>query len=268
MGISIVLAEAYGYQAEDIQNASINVRIGTRFLAQLLKQFDGDLHRALAAYQAGPGKVLRSRGIPNDKGVKDFLAAFEKAYHGPLEPVRIPGQSLAGEIKAEIQEEALDLVVKVLGNPRVARYRRLIQKMANKFSVDAGLMEAMIMNENPWGDPSRISRAGAVGLGQLMPDTASWLGVIDSFNPVQNLRGMAKYLKYLLNKYDGNKILAVAAYNAGEHRVDRAGRIHNFRETKKYVQRVMRSYSELTGRIIDPTPYMPNAKRHGSRSRA
>jgi soluble lytic murein transglycosylase-like protein len=71
---------------------------------------------------------------------------------------------------------------------------------------------------------------------------------------------MAKHLRYLLDNYDGNKVLAVAAYNAGQAPVDRVGRVPNYKETKTYVRRVMGFYSELTGVSIDPAPYMPSAK--------
>ncbi|MCX5794714.1 MAG: transglycosylase SLT domain-containing protein [Elusimicrobia bacterium] len=266
MGLSAGVVRAYGYKTKDISDAAVNIRVGTRLLAQLLKQFDGDIHRALAAYQVGPAAVIKSRGIPNDPGVKNLLAAFEKAFRGTLpkrsvQAVAAPAQSLAKEVAAEIQEGALGLADLARGNPKVARYRPLIQKMAGLTGIDADLMEAMVMQENPWGDPRKTSSEGAVGLGQLMPQTAAMLGVKDSTDPAQNLKGMAKHLKYLLDKYGGNKVLAVAAYNAGEGRVDRVGRVPNIKETKTYVQRVMGFYADLTGAEVDLSPYMPSRSR-------
>jgi soluble lytic murein transglycosylase-like protein len=265
MGVSAGVAKAYGYKAEDVLDPAINIRVGARLLAELLKQFDGDLHRALAAYQTGPAAVIKSRGIPNDPGVKAFLGAFQKAYRGTLpkrsvQAVTPPKHSVAKEVAAEVQEQVAELVDASRGNPKVARYRPLIQKTAQLVGVDADLMEAMVMQENPWGNPKAVSPKGAVGLGQLMPGTAAMLGVKDSTDPAQNLKGMAKHLKYLLDNYGGNKVLAVAAYNAGEAPVDRLGRIPNYKETKTYVKRVMEFYRELTGETIDPTPYMPPAK--------
>ena len=123
MGLSAGVAKAYGYKAKDILDASVNIRVGTRLLAQLLKQFDGDVHRALAAYQVGPAAVIKSRGIPNDQGVKAFLAAFEKAYRGTLpkrsvQTVKAPEQSLIREVAAEVQEQAAELVDLSRGNPK------------------------------------------------------------------------------------------------------------------------------------------------------
>jgi soluble lytic murein transglycosylase-like protein len=266
MGISAGVANAYGYKAKDILDPAVNIRVGTRLLAELLKQFKGDLHRALAAYQAGPAAVFKSRGIPNDPGVKAFLGAFQKSYRGALprrsvQAVVPPNHSVVKEVAAEIQETVAELVEESRGNPKVARYRPLIQKTAQLVGVDADLMEAMVMQENPWGNPKAVSPKGAVGLGQLMPGTAAMLGVKDSTDPAQNLKGMAKHLKYLLDNYGGNKVLAVAAYNAGEGAVDRVNRVPNYKETKAYVTRVMGFYRELTGVTIDPTPYMPPTKR-------
>ncbi|MBI5239816.1 MAG: lytic transglycosylase domain-containing protein [Elusimicrobia bacterium] len=266
MGVSAGVAKAYGYKSKDVLDPAVNIRVGTRLLAELIKQFDGDIHRALAAYQVGPAAVLKSRGIPNDPEVKAFLGAFQKAYRGTMpkrsvQAVVPPKHNMVKEIAAEVQEQAAELVDLSRGNPRVARYRPLIKKSAELVGVDADLMEAMVMQENPWGDPKAVSPKGAVGLGQLMPGTAAMLGVRDSQDPAQNLKGMAKHLKYLLENYDGNKVLAVAAYNAGEKPVDRVRRVPNIRETKNYVTRVMEFYRELTGETIDPSPYMPPSKR-------
>ncbi len=104
--------------------------------------------------------------------------------------------------------------------------------------MNPALVEAVIRIEsafNPWA----VSRKGAQGLMQLMPRTASALGVRDSFNPRQNIEGGVRHLRYLLDRYPGNVPLALAAYNAGEGAVDSYGGIPPYTETQQYVQKVL-----------------------------
>ena len=91
-------------------------------------------------------------------------------------------------------------------------------------------------------DPNKKNRSGAVGVFQLMPKTAEWLGVKDPMNPAQNIEGGVKYLKSMLDKYNGNTILALAAYNAGPGTVDKYGEVPPYPETQNYVKNVLREY--------------------------
>jgi soluble lytic murein transglycosylase-like protein len=118
------------------------------------------------------------------------------------------------------------------------RFEPLIREHASRNALDPHLVRAVIQVEsgfNPWAR----SVKGAMGLMQLMPATARELGVTDAYDPAENIRGGTTYLRRLLDKYDGNEELALAAYNAGAGAVDRHGRaIPPYRETRDYVKKV------------------------------
>jgi soluble lytic murein transglycosylase-like protein len=117
--------------------------------------------------------------------------------------------------------------------------------------VDAALIRAVIETESNWNSGA-VSRRGAGGLMQLIPTTAQRFGVNDLFNPQQNIDAGVRYLKTLLERYNGNLDLALAAYNAGEGAVDRAHGIPAFRETRNYVHKVQDAYFRPgSGRLQD-----------------
>jgi soluble lytic murein transglycosylase-like protein len=115
--------------------------------------------------------------------------------------------------------------------------RQLVARSAHVSGLQSKLVNAMIRAESH-GDPSAISRAGAQGLMQLMPDTAATYGVLDAFDPQQNVAGGCRYMHDLLVRYHHNVPLALAAYNAGPGTVDAVHGIPNFSETRAYVARV------------------------------
>jgi soluble lytic murein transglycosylase-like protein len=119
------------------------------------------------------------------------------------------------------------------------RYAADIQEIAREHGVSAALIEAVVRTESGF-DPTAISPKGAGGLMQLMPKTASALGVLDRFDPRENLRGGVRHLRYLLERYQSSVVLALAAYNAGEGAVDAHRGIPPYPETQQYVQRVLR----------------------------
>jgi hypothetical protein len=118
---------------------------------------------------------------------------------------------------------------------------KLVKEAAERHNVDPALVRAVIETESNW-NPSAYSRKGAGGLMQLIPTTAQRYGANDVFNPQQNIDAGVRHLKWLLERYNGNLDLALAAYNAGEGAVDRAHGIPAFRETRDYVQKVQDAY--------------------------
>ncbi len=118
----------------------------------------------------------------------------------------------------------------------------LIEQTAKRVKLHPGLLHAVVMVESAY-NPQAKSKTGAQGLMQLMPDTASRYGVRDSYDPRQNLEGGARYLKDLLNEFEFDLKLALAAYNAGENAVRKYGnQIPPYPETQHYVEKVMGHY--------------------------
>jgi soluble lytic murein transglycosylase-like protein len=121
---------------------------------------------------------------------------------------------------------------------RWAEYAGDIQEISRQHGVSPALVESVIRAESAF-DPTALSSKGAGGLMQLMPQTAAALGVADRFNPRDNIAGGVRHLRYLLDRYQGNVRMALAAYNAGHAAVDACRGVPPFPETRAYVERVM-----------------------------
>ncbi|HEX2056388.1 MAG TPA: transglycosylase SLT domain-containing protein, partial [Nitrospiraceae bacterium] len=142
----------------------------------------------------------------------------------------------------------------------------VIVRHSRRHRLHPALIRAVIKAESDF-DPMAISRAGAVGLMQLMPQTAAQMDVQDVYNPDQNIAGGTRYLRQLLDRFDGNLPLALAAYNAGETTVERYQSLPPFEETRRYVKKVLRYYRDFlfNERIASLAPARPHAV--GTRSR-
>ncbi len=116
------------------------------------------------------------------------------------------------------------------------------KEAADTYGIDVKLLKSIAFCESSF-DPNNTSSSGAMGIMQLMPKTASYLGIDDAYNPRQNILGGAKYFANMLDRYDGNVALALAAYNAGPGNVDKYGGIPPFEETQNYVPKVLGYYN-------------------------
>ncbi len=145
-----------------------------------------------------------------------------------FEPVVIEGVSVPDSAIADPARHAAGVPL---------RYTAKIQELAARFDLSPSLLEALVWQESRWREDAR-SPVGAQGLAQLMPGTARYLGV-NPADPFANLEGGARYLREQLDRFDGDLEKALAAYNAGPGRVERANGIPNIRETKQYVAAIM-----------------------------
>jgi soluble lytic murein transglycosylase-like protein len=136
-----------------------------------------------------------------------------------------------------IMREKRILLDRKLGD-NMSQYDDLIIKASEKHKIEPALIKAIIKAESNFNHRA-VSPKGARGLMQLMPATASSLQVQDSFHPENNIEGGVRYLRYLLNYFNGNLPLALAAYNAGENAVIRHRGVPPYRETQVYIQRVL-----------------------------
>ncbi|MDX1711867.1 MAG: lytic transglycosylase domain-containing protein [Rhodovibrionaceae bacterium] len=142
----------------------------------------------------------------------------------------------------------------------LAQWRTEIEAAARNAKINEALIAALVMIESG-GNPDAKSRKGALGLGQLMPETARRYGVRNSLNPRENLRGSAAYLSDLIDMFRGDLVLALAAYNSGEGTVLRYQGVPPYPETRAYVPRVLEAF-EAAGRLCSPPPRAARRRCH------
>lgn len=173
--------------------------------------------------------------------IVDELAALRRRIEAVAAGPRIAASEFGASLDEAVAAQR-DADARERNAPR-AVIDRLIDANAAAFQVDPALIEAIVQNESGF-DAKATSSAGARGLMQLMPQTAASLGVSDSYDPAQNVRGGTRYLRGLLDRF-GDVELAVAAYNAGPSAVERYGGVPPYAQTQEYVRNVMARYRQL-----------------------
>jgi hypothetical protein len=174
---------------------------------------------------------------------------------------RHTGRALFDEDESRVEVET--------GNFRIAPYERsdletVVEEAAARHGVSPHLVRAVVRAESAF-NPFAVSRVGAQGLMQLMPDTAARMGVTDSLDPRQNVFGGVKYLSQLLTRFDGDVALALAGYNAGPAKVARYHGIPPYGETRGYVTKIRAMVGEDTG-VFFPLPARPAIRSTHMRS--
>ena len=182
----------------------------------------------------------------NGPSFDNVLKTSAKTPFGQL----LTGKSLGVNAQKVDAPQEINKTPEITSNPAVgidtnkptkSQILDLVTSVSKKHGVDDKLVKALIKQESGF-NPKAKSHAGAMGLMQLMPSTAKGLGVTDPMNPVQNVEGGVKYLKSMLDRYNGNVILALAAYNAGPGAVDKYTGVPPYKETQNYVKNILSDY--------------------------
>ena len=209
--------------------------------------------------QAGPavlftdGRSMRVDGVERAEGIATLFLEGGGVLALPEERIanwNEISESLERVTAPELPAVSIEELRATWGDPgspwRLAAgpYADLIGRASERHAVDPVLLTAMAQVESAF-DPLAVSPQGACGLLQLMPDTADRFGVADVFDAAQNVDGGARYLNWLLERYDGRTDLALAGYNAGEGAVDRHSGIPPYRETRHYVRQVLAGVDRL-----------------------
>lgn len=176
------------------------------------------------------GTLDRRRGTARRRVRTAVLAAAMSSA-----PLARPAVALLPPVKS--MKPTIDVSEEYIAIPANEAYDDIINEAAEKYDMDPNLIHAVMQAESAF-HPFAVSRAGAEGLMQLMPEMSDELGVNNAFDPRENIMGGARYLKRLLDYHDGNIDLALASYNAGPGNVERYGGVPPFRETRNYVKTI------------------------------
>lgn len=174
--------------------------------------------------------------------VDSLQPSKEDLFLDPITASRYENLQSQSYLQSEIRTSAVSTIAPVTTKQnKETTFQSIIDQAAAKYNLDPKLIQSVIKHESNF-NPNATSPAGAEGLMQLMPATARALNVQNSFDPVENINGGAKYLRQMLDRYKGDIRLALAAYNAGPGNVDRYKGIPPFKETQAYVPKVYNTY--------------------------
>ncbi|MCL6611505.1 MAG: lytic transglycosylase domain-containing protein [Peptococcaceae bacterium] len=199
--------------------------------------------------------VSHSYGVkPQERSIEgpDFaliLAALMEGTKGgggvPASRPAAPAAKIAKGVNSPREVKPGAGAVRKDGSGQGPHLEAMVDRVAAKYGLDPALLRAVVEVESDF-NPLAVSGAGAMGLMQLMPDTARSLGVKNPFDPMENLEGGARYLKSMIGRFNGNLRLALAAYNAGPGAVEKYGGVPPYGETLSYLRKINR----LTGGLI------------------
>ncbi len=176
--------------------------------------------------------MVHFTNVPTDSKYQLFYKEYEKGR------TSIPSKGIGKNFSSKISYGG-----------KVSFLRDHIEEASQQFGVDPKLIQAVIHVESNF-DPQAISPKGAQGLMQLMPQTARELQVFDPFSPRDNIVGGARYLRYLLDLFNQDVSLALAAYNAGPEKVNLYHGVPPYLETRTYVQKVLQIYNRLKSQLL------------------
>ncbi len=178
---------------------------------------------------------------------KDFKTILEeKMKKNSPETEKLPevSKETISDIVESDKKEAINLKSKIDLKAQMTDIDEIVETFSSKYNIDGDFIKAIIKQESGF-NPNATSKKGAMGLMQLMPSTAKSLGVIDAYNPWENVEGGVKYLKGLLDRFNNDEKLALAAYNAGPNAVKKYGGIPPYKETQNYVNSIMSAYDKI-----------------------
>ncbi|MDX8046654.1 lytic transglycosylase domain-containing protein [Gracilibacillus sp. S3-1-1] len=196
--------------------------------------------RHLMEMQAMNNLATSSSPTTNDTSFRQLLDGLV-SNEASVRTYQTNSSSIRSQLTDTIMPTPTNVNVNANSNSAPSDVQSIVEQAAAQFNVDPKLIDAVIQTESNYNQ-NAVSHAGAQGLMQLMPGTASGLGVQNPLDPMQNVLGGTKYLKQMLDRYNGNKSLALAAYNAGPGNVDKHNGIPPFQETQSYVQKVLGNY--------------------------
>jgi soluble lytic murein transglycosylase-like protein len=213
--------------AQSIAGATATMPAGELATLQRMQQLQALIE---SARQVSSGGVITSAGGSSASaqsagaGATDFASALQAATSADAASVNAAGTEVAGSAG--------------IGTSGESEYESLIDQAASRNGVDPAILHGLIEQESGF-NPSATSSAGAAGLTQLMPGTASSLGVANPLDPAESIEGGARYLGQLMGQFGGNAEDALAAYNAGPGAVQQYGGVPPYSETQSYVSKVL-----------------------------